>query len=45
MVGQKERAERTNLQSEGIPGFMIRFAREQRLKIFEGIALPKYRHD
>jgi hypothetical protein len=30
---------------EGIPEFMIRLARERGLQIFEGIAMPKYRHD
>jgi hypothetical protein len=45
---RKQRASRTEVSSgscEGIPEFMIRFAREQRMKIFEGLAMPRYRHD
>ena len=39
----KKRTHRTNLQ--GIPEFMLRLARQQQVKIFETLALPKYRHD
>lgn len=45
MAAQKERAYRTHWQTEGIPEFMLRLARRQHVKIFEGIAMPKYRHD
>jgi len=46
MAAQKERAHRKSLQSHaGIPDFMIRLAREQHVKIFEELRMPKYRHD
>lgn len=48
IASKKRRAHRACSRGEygeGIPEYMIRLARERRVKICEGLAMPKHRHD
>jgi len=45
MVAHKVRAPRIPINREAFPEFMIRIAREHRVKISEKQTVPKYRHD
>jgi hypothetical protein len=44
-IAHKERAPRITIQREAFPEFMIRIAREHRVKISEEPTAPRYRHD
>ena len=45
MAAHKERAPRSPINGDGIPEYMVRIARQRRVKISEEPTAPKYRHD